>query len=228
MLLKGEGSMNGRMRSSFWVFLTIALLSVSCGTGSNGGNEALENYAEEPQVDYDAPGFVDQTFDFSMTASVEDNQGISDSIDSDWAGTFIIDEDGIIHGSGAATYQAVIYNVEDGCGYRWVEDGGFDFDITGEALQRGDGITFWFVLDLTTDVTAVRGNPEATCDDPGSWRTETPDIYFDLHRDSLISDIQGGLHSLKNDIQISQTLEREVGGVSYTILVDLPVESLSE
>ena len=223
------------MKSQRWLYLgvllAVLLLSASCSTESEPSDEDLEAYAEGSLEEYEAEGFEGQTFDFSMHAVLGDViDAYHDSMDSDWTGTFTIDEDGILSGSGNATYDAAIFNAddEDGCGYVWFETADFEFIISGEVQQREGSSALWLVVDLANDVSPVRTEPASTCDDPGEWRLSTPEIYFDLHRDFMLSDTQLGLARLGPRIRIGQTLEASTGGVDYTILVNLAAIPLTD
>ncbi|TFH32315.1 MAG: hypothetical protein E4G99_12880 [Anaerolineales bacterium] len=222
--------MKKRWMTYLWIALVLVTLLTACGQGSEPGVDDLESYAQAPEVEYDAPGFAGQAFSFSMKATSEDNQGILDSIDSDWVGTFMIDEDGQIQGQGSVLYSATIFAADDkGCGYRWVEDGGFDYVIGGKVYQTADGFTLPFLIDNAhSQITSVLGAPEATCADPAAFLLKTPPIYFDLHRDILISDVIRGSQKLGQQITVLEPLVKDVGKISYTIRVELEAVPLAE
>jgi hypothetical protein len=212
------------------MFLAFGALVTACGQGFEPGIDDLESYAQPPELEYDAPGFAGQNFSFLMKAISNNNQGILDSIDSDWVGAFTIKEDGLIEGEGSVLYSATIFAAdEDGCGYRWVEDGGFAYVIGGKVLQTADGFTLPFLINHSrSEVTSVLGVSEATCDDPGTWLLDTPQIYFDLHRDILISDVIGGSQRLGQQIKLLEPLVKDVGKISYTIRVEPEAVPLAE
>ena len=209
------------------LLLMIVMLLAAC-SGSDEGD--IDDYAEPPMEEYEAGGFEGQTFNFSMTAELGQllQDAVSDSMESEWTGTFTVDEGGIIHGSGSAFFNAAIFNTEEGCGYVWYENADFDFTTTGQAQQQDGAVELSFVVDLASEISPHRTEPTATCDDPGEWRLSTPEIYFDMHRDTMLSDIQLGVARLGPRIQLGQTLEAETGGVSYTILVDLAAVPLTD
>jgi hypothetical protein len=207
----------------------IVLLSASCSTGSGPSDEDLEDYSEGSLEEYDAEGYAGQTFDFSMTADLGQlADAVQDSMETVWTGTFSIDEDGILHGTGSASLNDAIFSDVDGCGYIWYENADFEFTITGEAQQREGSVKLSLVVDLTSDPIPVRTEPVATCEDPGTWQLNTPEIYFDLHRDNMLSTIQLGLQRIGPSIAIGQTREAETGGVAYTILVNLQAIPLTD
>jgi hypothetical protein len=222
--------MKVRLIRYLYMMLALGTLLSACDRGSDPGVEDLESYAQAPEVEYDAPGFTGQAFSFSMKATSHDNQGILDSIDSDWVGTFTINEDGQIQGQGSVLYSATIFAAdEEGCGYRWIEDGGFDYVIGGQVHQTADGFTLPFLIDNSrSEVTSVRGVPEATCADPGTWLLKTPEMYFTLHRDILIYDVIGGSQKLGQQITALEPLVKDVGKISYTIRVELEAVPLTE
>jgi hypothetical protein len=209
--------------------MTVVLLSASCSTGSEPSDEDLEDYSEGSLEEYDAEGFAGQTFDFSMTADLGQlADAVHDSMETVWTGTFTIDEDGILQGTGSAFLNAAIFSDVDGCGYVWYENADFEFTISGEAQQREGTIKLLLVVDLASDPIPVRTEPTATCEDPGTWQLDTPEIYFDLHRDNMLSTIQLGLQRIGPSILIGQTREAETGGVDYNILVILAAVPLTE
>jgi hypothetical protein len=211
------------------LLVLVVLLSTACSTGSGSSGGDLDSNTEGQPEGNEAAGFVGQTFDFSMAAVLGDIvDGFQDSMDSDWTGTFTINENGAIQGSGRASYEAAILNTDDGCGYVWFEGADFDFTISGQAQLQGETMALSLQVEPASDFSPQRTEPAATCDDPGEWRLDTPEIYFDLHRDFMLSDTQLGLSRLAPRILIGQPLEAEAGGVDFTILVDLAAVPLSD
>lgn len=221
--------MKSNRGSHLWLLGAIILLSVSCSTGSGPGDEGQEDDASGAQDEYDAEGFWGQTFDFSMMGDLGQlADAVQDSMETEWTGTFTVDDNGIILGTGSADYSAAIFSEDDGCGYVWYETEDFDFILHGQ-VQQGDGnTTLSLVVELASELIPARTEPVATCGDPGTWRLSTPEIYFELHRDIMLTEIQLGLTRLSPRIEISRTLEAQTSGIDYTILVDLSAVPLTD
>lgn len=215
--------------SLIWLFLVIVLLTASCKTGSDSSDESAEDDAAVDQEGYDAEGFWGQTFNFSMVGDLGQlSDAVQDSMETQWTGTFTVDQNGVILGTGTAVYYAAIFNDDHGCGYVWYETEDFDFILHGQVQPREGGSVLSLEVELASELTPVRDEPVATCDDPGEWRLSTPEMYFELHRDIMLTEIQLGLARLGSTIEISQTLESQVSGIDYTILVDLAAVPLTD
>ena len=217
--------------------LIIAVLITGCSEVQDGGSGGDLPDSDSTDGNNLKSGnraeFLDQVFDFEMYASVNGlvERKVIDTLESDWIGTFSIDENYEMAGKGTLTYEADIFNVdEEECGYRWKENGTIEFEIKGKVHAEGVEYTFPVLIKSPLPPPSERylSGAEATCSDPDAWRTDIPEVFISLNRDALFGAVLQNLHmTLGREIKMGHVLEKKIGTVNYGILVGpaaLPLE----
>jgi hypothetical protein len=220
--------------------LMVAVLVVGCSKipdGGSGGDLPRVDTSDEKNLETgDSNIFQDQEFDFEMFATVNglvDVVGgkLIDTLESDWIGTFTIDQDYEMTGKGTLTYEAAIYSVDEKeCGYRWIDKGTIKFVIGGKV--HADGVVYVFPVKIQypfppPEIRNLSG-PEATCSDPDDFYADVLENYIPFHREGLFGAVLKNLHmTLGWEIRPYMVLEKKVGTINYVIKVENSVIPLS-
>ena len=221
-----------------FVFLFI-LTACAPDTDSGGGGGDLperSSSGERIAKSQDEADFLDQTFDFSMNAVLNDFNFSSlagipaedlypASMVSNWGGEFTIAPDGTMTGSGKLITEATFFVVdEDWCGYAYTDLADHEFQIGG-TLKR-DGDTYYLPIKIWS-VTALSPEPnlgpgEATCSDPGKEQNQGLALFVSIQREAMIQLITRHLHQTIGDqIQMGMELSAQSpdGNIEYEIAV---------
>jgi hypothetical protein len=233
-----------------YILIISLLLASGCGktttTGGGGGIPDDPNLGQPIARSQGEADFLDQTFDFSMNAVLDDydvSTLVGDAganlapayLNSDWSGTFTIDADGHLNGNGTLISEATIFNVdpEDWCGYAFTELADHEFEIKGQMNKEGEKYLFtvkiWDLNILAKD--PPLGPPEATCADPDSRYADPTAVKMmvGLHRNAMINLVLQHLHQeLENKIEMGVELVTEAGSVEYRIFISPKIVSLDE